>query len=77
MKSKELSTLFASHDKKIADFLLWGRSVLGVDFKYEEVWRHLAGKRGITKPFTAVYRLYFKILEESNKAENQPFKNLL
>lgn len=77
MSAKELSNLFQTHNKKISDFLAWGRAVLGVDFKYEEVWRHLNAKRGITKPFKATYRMYFKILAESQRIENQPFKNLL
>jgi len=79
MTAKQLNELFTAHEKRSVDFISWAAIVCGVSFSDSEVSRHRkeGGGQGITKSFAALYRIYFRLIEESKKVENQPFKNLI
>lgn len=78
MKKEELNILFHQFGKKSCDFISWASNVCYVDFMPNEISRHRRGKQGVTRSFEGLYRLYFLILEESQKAvEANPLKNLL
>lgn len=77
MNQKELNSLFEKHGKKNRDFIAWAGNVCGVTLLPSEISRHRGGGQGISKSFAALYRVYFLIIKESQKAEANPLKNLL
>lgn len=78
MNQKELNNLFEKYGKKNRDFINWANDVCGVYFLASEVSRHRNGGQAITKSFSALYRVYFLIIEESERAvEANPLKKLI
>lgn len=77
MTAEKLNSLFQCSGKKSRDFIAWALSVCGVRFSESEVSRHRNGGQGITKSFAALYSIYFRIIEEGERAADvNPLKNL-
>lgn len=78
MTTEKLNKLFESHGKRSRDFITWAEKVGGIRLIPSEISRHRNGGQSITKSFSALYRLYFLIIQESqNAAEANPLKKLL
>lgn len=78
MNGRELNILFEKHGKKSCDFITWAEKIGGIRLLPSEISRHRNGGQAITKSFSALYRLYFLIIQESqNAVEANPLKKLL
>lgn len=78
MTNKQLNILFEKHGKKSRDFITWAEKIGGIKLLPSEISRHRNGGQAITKAFSALYRLYFLIIQESqNAVEANPLKKLL